>query len=87
VILDNYSIHISEEVTLTTLEIAPSRRFALHFLPPYCPDQNNIDRAWHNLHANVTRNHNRTDMFEVMKNVRHYLKKRNRQKAHFATGD
>ncbi|MFP2924295.1 hypothetical protein ACLESO_03555 [Pyxidicoccus sp. 3LG] len=29
----------------------------LHFLPPYCPEGNRIERLWLDLHANVTRNH------------------------------
>ena len=29
----------------------------LHFLPPYCPDHNRIERLWKDLHDNVTRNH------------------------------
>jgi transposase len=29
----------------------------LHFLPPYCPDDNRIERLWKDLHDNVTRNH------------------------------
>ena len=29
----------------------------MHFLPPYCPDANRIERVWQDLHANVTRNH------------------------------
>ena len=32
-------------------------RVALHFLPPYCPTVNRIERLWLDLHAVVTRNH------------------------------
>ena len=32
-------------------------KVVLHFLPPYCPDDNRIERVWLDLHANVTRNH------------------------------
>jgi transposase len=29
-----------------------------HFLPPYCPDHNRIERCvWRELHANATYNH------------------------------
>lgn len=84
VILDNYSIHSTEEVA-SSLATKAGRRFVLHFLPPYCPDHNKIERAWQDLHANVTRNHKCPDMLELMKNVRYYLKKRNRQKADYAT--
>ena len=84
VILDNYSIHSTEEVA-KTLATEAGQRFALHFLPPYCPDHNKIERAWQDLHANVTRNHKCSDMSELMKNVRHYLRQRNRQKAQYTT--
>ena len=83
VILDNYSIHSTEEVA-KTLETKAGQRFALHFLPPYCPDHNKIERAWQDLHANVTRNHNASDMSELMKNVRYYLGKQNRQKSQYS---
>jgi len=84
VILDNYSIHSTEEVAKTLATVA-GQRFALHFLPPYCPDHNKIERAWQDLHANVTRNHKCSDMFQLMTNVRCYLRQRNRQKAQYAT--
>ena len=84
VILDNYSIHSTDEVAKTLASDA-GQRFALHFLPPYCPDHNKIERAWQDLHANVTRNHKCSDMSELMKNVRHYLQQRNKQKAQYAT--
>ena len=52
----------------------------LHFLPPYCPDHNKIERVWQDLHANVTRNHRCASMAELMNEVRYYLRKRNKQK-------
>lgn len=80
VILDNYSIHYTQqvEVTLTTVE---GRRIQLHFLPPYCPDHNRIERLWRDLHANVTRNHRCPTMPELMKEVNYWLKKRNRNQS------
>lgn len=77
VILDNYSIHHTEQVRMS-LATEEGRRLALHFLPPYCPDDNKIERTWQDLHANVTRNHNCASMSELMKEVRLYLRKRNR---------
>jgi transposase len=76
VILDNYSIHHTEQVK-TTLATEAGQRFDLHFLPPYCPDHNKIERAWQDLHANVTRNHRCSTMPELMKNTRAYLRKHN----------
>jgi transposase len=78
VILDNYSIHHTEQVK-AALATEAGRRIALHFLPPYCPDHNKIERVWQDLHANVTRNHRCSTMAELMTNVRDYLRRRNRQ--------
>ena len=84
VILDNYSIHNTEEVA-KSLATDAGQRFQLHFLPPYCPDHNKIERAWQDLHANVTRNHKCSDMLELMKAVRDYLRRRNRKAVRYAT--
>jgi transposase len=46
----------------------------LHFLPPYCPDHNRIERVWKDLHDNVTRNHRCAGMEELMSEVRFYLR-------------
>ena len=43
VVLDNFKIHDSKQVR-TWLE-EHGARFRLHFLPPYCPDDNKIERA------------------------------------------
>jgi transposase len=77
VILDNYGIH-SSKIAIVALSNFASR-VRLHFLPPYSPDENDIERVWQDLHANVTRNHTCTSMKELMQNVRYYLRKRNRK--------
>lgn len=77
VILDNYGIHSSHVIGIALAHFA--RRVRLHFLPPYCPDHNQIERIWQDLHANVTRNHQCQNMTELMREVRYYLRKRNRQ--------
>ncbi|HIE99204.1 MAG TPA: IS630 family transposase [Fuerstia sp.] len=76
VILDNYSIHSTQqvEVSLATVE---GQRIQLHFLPPYCPDHNRIERLWRDLHANVTRNHCCVTMPELISEVNYWLKQRN----------
>lgn len=79
VILDNYGIHSSGIIQVALAHFA--RRVRLHFLPPYCPDHNRIERLWQDLHANVTRNHHCRDMSELMGEVRYYLRKRNRRRA------
>jgi len=79
-ILDNYVIHSSRAVVKALGGYGG--RVVLHFLPPYCPDDNRIERAvWRELHANVTRNHRCPTMTELMSEVRHYLATRNRRSA------
>ena len=77
VILDNYGIHSSQIIAVALTNFA--RRIRLHFLPPYCPDDNAIERVWKDLHANVTRNHRCDNMTTLMAQVRYYLRKRNRR--------
>lgn len=77
VVLDNYKIHSSNIIGIALAHFA--RRVRLHFLPPYCPDYNRIERVWQDLHANVTRNHQCRDMAELMREVRYYLRQRNRR--------
>lgn len=78
VILDNYSIHSTQQVELS-LATAEGQRIQLHFLPPYCPDHNRIEGLWRDLHSNVTRNHRCATMPELMKEVRYWLRKRNQK--------
>ena len=80
VILDNYVIHSSRAVQEALAGYGG--RVVLHFLPPYCPDDNKIERCvWRELHANVTRNHRCRSMTELMQEVRDYLTARNRRAA------
>jgi hypothetical protein len=43
-----------------------------------CPNDNKIERVWQDLHANLTRNHRCPNMTCLMREVRCYLRKRNR---------
>ena len=80
VILDNYKIHHSQQ---TQLALATAgKRIRLHFLPPYCPDHNRIERLWKDLHDNVTRNHDCRTMKQLMAEVHAYLRSRNRHGQH-----
>jgi transposase len=80
IILDNYIIH-SSKITQRAVEKFKGR-IMLHFLPPYCPDDNKIERSvWRDLHANVTRNHKCQNMDELMREVRRHLAKVNRAAA------
>lgn len=80
VVLDNFRIHNSKLVQAALT--AHAGRIRLHFLPPYCPEENKIERVWEDLHANVTRNHCRPNMHELISDVRNYLRGRNRSRAH-----
>jgi transposase len=81
IILDNYAIHDSLQVRLA-LKSEAAQNLKLHFLPPYCPDHNRIERHWKDLHDNVTRNHRCATMEELMAEVRIYLVARNRRGRH-----
>lgn len=77
VILDNYRIHSS---CFTNLALQQAEgRIVLHFLPPYCPQGNKIERVWEDLHGNVTRNHTCADMKALMHEVRVWLRRYNRR--------
>jgi transposase len=73
IILDNYIIHKSK-ITQKRLKKYDGRLF-LHFLPPYCPNANPIERKWQDLHAEVTRNHKCNTMNKLMRRVRIHLDK------------
>jgi len=75
VVVDNYGIHKSALVQ-TALE-AMAGQVKLHFLSPYCPDENRIEREWQNLHANVTRNHREKTIDALMNQVRAWIDRRN----------
>lgn len=77
VILDNYKIHGSVQTRAWLAEYGG--RIRLHFLPPYCPDDNRIERCvWREVHANVTRNHTCGSIDELMGEVAYHLTSRNR---------
>lgn len=76
-IVDNYSIHKSQFTKLVLASCMGKVR--LHFLPPYCPDDNRIERVWLDLHANVTRNHDCPTMRDLMVEVRRWLRKESKR--------
>lgn len=78
VICDNYTIHNSKQTRTWLGE--HGHRFKLHFLPPYCPDDNRIERCvWREMHANVTINHRCSTIEELMRQVVWWLMSRNRR--------
>jgi transposase len=77
VILDNYAIHGSRQTRAWLAQFGG--KFRLHFLPPYCPDDNRIERrVWREVHANVTRNHGCGSIEQLMGEVVYHLMSRNR---------
>ncbi len=77
VVLDNFKIHDSKATRAAVAAL--DGKVKLHFLPPYSPDGNRIERVWLDLHANVTRNHRCGSMAELMGNVHYYLRLRNQR--------
>lgn len=73
-ILDNYSIHSSRMIQRALTEEFGGR-VVLHFLPPYSPKYNRIERLWRELHANVTRNHRCHTLAELLDRVRAFLRR------------
>jgi transposase len=78
-ILDNYVIHSSRRASRFIEH--HGELFVLHFLPPYCPDENRIERLWQDLHANVTRNHRCTTIDQLMGEVHWWLAAERRRRA------
>lgn len=77
VILDNYGIHASKRTRAWLAE--RGARIKLHFLPPYCPDDNRIEVGlWRQMHAAVTYNHTQTHIDDLIAGVRSWLIRRDR---------
>ena len=70
-LLDNFIIHKSRLTKAWLAEFGG--RLRLHFLPPYCPNENRIERIWLDLHANVTRNHQHRTIRVLLARVHSYL--------------
>lgn len=70
-ILDNCIIHKSRQTLRYLTRLAG--RVVLHFLPPYSPEANVIERLWKQLHDHVTRNHQHPTMDSLMNAVEDFL--------------
>lgn len=71
IILDNFIIHKSKVTTKAIAEL--KGKVVLHFLPPYCPQYNPIERVWWDVHEHVTRNHSKPTIEALMDDVRRYV--------------
>lgn len=71
-VLDNDVIHKSS-VVQRYLATA-TNRVVLHFLPPYSPNDNPIERLWKQLHDHVTRNHRHPTIDSLLADVVVFLK-------------
>lgn len=70
-VLDNYIIHKSRQTLRWIERFGP--RIQLHFLPPYSPQHNVIERLWKQMHDHVTRNHRYTTMNALMEAINEFL--------------
>lgn len=70
VVVDNYGIHKAKAVARW---LAAHPRFALLFLPTYCPKANPIERAFGDVHDKCTRNHQRKCLEELVGDVEQHL--------------
>ena len=70
-VVDNYVIHSSRKLQRYLRD--HDDLFVLHYLPPYSPEHNDIERIWREVHANVTRNHRCKSIEDLMRRVRWYL--------------
>jgi transposase len=70
VVVDNAKIHKAQEVTKW---LATHPRFAVLYLPTYCPRANPIERAFGDVHDKCTRNHTRKRMWHLVQDVKQHL--------------
>jgi len=73
VFLDNARYHHARDVKAWLAE--PSCRIKLHFLPPYAPNLNAIERLWGEMHRRVTHNKYYPSETEFIKAITAFFKK------------
>jgi transposase len=71
VVVDNYGIHKAKAVVAW---LAARPRFELIRLPAYCPQANPIERAFGDVHDKCTRNHKRTQIADLVTDVKAHLR-------------
>ena len=70
-VLDNFIIHKSRRTRRHLAALGG--RIVLHFLPPYSPESNVIERLWKQLHDHVTRNHTHRAIEPLMEAVDEFI--------------
>lgn len=70
VVVDNYCIHKAKAVQQW---VASHPRFALLWLPTYCPRANPIERVFGDVHDKCTRNHQRKRLRDLVQDVEQHM--------------
>ncbi|MBX7223864.1 MAG: transposase [Blastocatellia bacterium] len=70
VVVDHFKIHHAKAVTAW---LADHPRVTLLFLPSSCPQANPIERVFGDVHDKCTRNHKRTQLAEVVADVKEHF--------------
>jgi hypothetical protein len=70
VVVDNYHMHKAKAVEQW---IASHPRFALLWLPTYCPRANPIERVFGDVHDKCTRNHKRKRLRDLVQDVERHM--------------
>ena len=71
VVLDNAKLHKAQNVQQW---LAAHPRFALLYLPTYCPQANPIERVFGDVHDKCTRNHTRKRIWRLVQDVKQHLR-------------
>jgi transposase len=71
-ILDNCIVHKSRQTQTWLRQFG--NRLVLHFLPPYSPEHNVIERLWKQMHDHVTRNHRHPTMEDLILAIEQFLR-------------
>jgi transposase len=70
-VLDNAKLHKAQNVQQW---LAAHPRFALLYLPTYCPQANPIERVFGDVHDKCTRNHTRKRIWRLVQDVKQHLR-------------
>ncbi len=70
-VLDNSIIHKSAKTQKALKTFG--KRIQLHFLPPYSPEHNPIERLWKQMHDHVTRNHRHKTLPALWQDIVQFL--------------